>query len=348
MEWDPRRHWAWQSHNSWLPVELESMDMTIARCQVQVQASIGHAILQPPSSGSSRLNFRVAVVDEATSPMSTATQRTRCPVHYPKNNLRRTTSGACFLLLAACLFACCSIGNAQTKSTVSQFNDPSRRQTNSFELAQKTESPGKSKQQPAAPNNAVEKKQVPAISQQRRAELIGFVRKHHPAIRPLLVSLEKNRPAEFQTALLRLDREVKNLQILEKRSPERYQNLLEQWICKSKIELLSAQLVLKKIDDQKTAVRNELKSQIAKRHDLRIALLAEDAALAKKRLDKLQEQVKTLRTTRGKLIQDQLAAITRNAERILAAEKRAAEAKKKKAAAEKKAAEAKKNRSNNK
>jgi hypothetical protein len=219
----------------------------------------------------------------------------------------KQTSITCFPILAVCLFACCSVGNAQTK-------------------------------------------QLPEISAQRRAELIGFVRKHHPAIRPLLVSLEKNRPTRFQIALRTLDRDVKNLQALEERAPERYKNLLEQWICKSKIELLSAKLALKKTDDQKAAIKKELKSLIAKRHDLRVKLLAGDTALAKKRLIKLQDQLKILRSTRGKLIQDQLAAITRNAERIQAAEKRAADAKKRKAAAEKKkkAADEKKKQSNNK
>lgn len=212
----------------------------------------------------------------------------------------------CLPILAVCLFACYSVGNAQTN-------------------------------------------QLPEISAQRRAELIRFVKKHHPAIRPLLVSLEKNRPEKFQAAMRKLDREVKNLQALEERAPERYKNLLEQWICRSKIELLSARLALKKTDDQKAAIKKELKSLIAKRHDLRVALLAGDIALAKKRLTKLQAQHKSLRSTRGKLIQDQLGAITRTAERIQAAEKRAAEAKKKKAAAEKKkkAAEAKQKKPNN-
>ncbi len=126
-----------------------------------------------------------------------------------------------------------------------------------------------------------------------------------------------------------LDREVKNLQTWESRSPERYQNLLDQWICKSHIKLISAQLVLKKTDEENSTLKSELKSLITKQQDLRIAQLSKDVATARKRLEKSEVQLKGLRSGRAAEIKRQMDAITKNAERILAIQQKAADAKKK-------------------
>lgn len=247
----------------------------------------------------------------------------------------KPTNFVCISLVAACLFAFASVGHAQTDPTVSQFDKKSKLQRAPFQLAQKTDDPAKSAQKLSDPKQdpekAIAKKPLPQVSNQRRAELMAFVKIHHAELRPLLASLQKNRPNKIQSVLRTLDREVKNLQTWEKRSPERYKKSLALWIVKSKIELLSAQLVVKKSNKARTALKNDLSNLITERHDMQVDLLTYDAELTKKRLEKLEDQLKTHRTNRGSEIQQQLTAITKNAERILAVRKREADAKKQQA-----------------
>ena len=222
-----------------------------------------------------------------------------------------------------CLFACSS-GAAQTHSTLGQFDEKPRKHRAPTKIAQ--QSPKKNPEPQSSPKKTDQKKPAP-VSNKRRAELMEFVNDHHPEIRPLLNSLRKTQQAKFHAALRTLDRDVKNIQALEKRSPERHARSLEQWTVKSKIKLLAARLAMKKSQKNSQAIKDELKDLIERQLELRLEQANEDLIATRKRLERLETLQNELKN-QEKLTEQQLGSITKNAQRLLATQKKAAEAKK--------------------
>ena len=107
------------------------------------------------------------------------------------------------IVFAICI-SHCAAGFAQTQPTVSEFDNKSNKQKAPFKLAQKIDNP---KTGATTDQKTVDKKPTPPpVTKQRRTELMTFVKAHHPEIRPLLNSLQKNRPTQYQAALRTLDR----------------------------------------------------------------------------------------------------------------------------------------------
>ena len=215
----------------------------------------------------------------------------------------------------------CAAATAQIDRMVGDFGEGHDRKSASLALAQKTVGDPHTKQ-----NNVVDKKPArPLVSNERRTELTQFVEAHHPELQPLLNSLRENRPSYYESALQTLDRQVEKLQKLQRKSPERYEKSLGQWIAKSKIKLLSAQLATKQTADEKIAIREKLKQLIEKQHDLRVEQLAEDIAQTKSRLEQYETKMADLNANRDNEVKKKLDAIIRKAERISAAHRRAAD-----------------------
>lgn len=246
-------------------------------------------------------------------------------------------SYATALLAVISLPTCCTVGFAQVNLAVNLAGlnaDSQEPQTVAVQKSSETAKPGqqdarKANSRKATDKKSTDKKQLPTISKQRRVELMTFVRANHPELRPLLNSLEKRRPDQFQSALRTLDREVKVLQSQKQRAPARYKRSLEQWIVKSKIKLLSAQLALNKSEKEKSALRNRIKALITKQQDLKIEQTSSDIEQLTNRLRSLEGLLKELESNRENEIQMQLYSITKTAQRIQAAQKKAAAAKRK-------------------
>lgn len=179
----------------------------------------------------------------------------------------------------------------------------------------------------SAGQKPVDKKPAPNVSKERRAELMAFVKKHHPEIRPLFNSLQKTHPSQFQATLRTLDREVRNLQALENRWPEKYQKSLEYWTTKSKVRLLSAQLAIKNSLPEQQTIEKKIFQLIQKQYELRIAIIGMDVTAAESRLDKYKSELAKLKDNRESDVNRQMDLIRTNSQRIR--QKQAAEAKKK-------------------
>ena len=221
-------------------------------------------------------------------------------------------------LFGLCLI--CAAVTAQTESTISDFGNDRDRQDVSLKLAQKTVGEPKTDNH----NGVGRKTTTPPVSDQRRTELMKFVNAHHPELQPLLKSLQENRPNYYESALQTLDRHVSKLQKLQQRSPERYEKSLQQWIAKSKIKLLSAQLAIKKTADEKILIKEKLKQLFEKQHDMRVEGLVEDITQTKRRLEKYETQLAELNANRDNVVKRNLDAAIFKAERIGAAQQKAA------------------------
>ena len=149
-----------------------------------------------------------------------------------------------------------------------------------------------------------------------------FVNAHHPAIRPLLNSLKKTQQGKYLAALKTLDRDVRIIQVHEKRSPERFARSLEQWTVKSKIKLLAARLAMRKSQKDHQTITTELTELIERQIELRLEQANDDLIATLKRLERLETLRNELTTNQEKLTQQQLGSITKNAQRLLAAQKK--------------------------
>lgn len=208
----------------------------------------------------------------------------------------------------------CTLSFAQDPANkASRRPEPSAKNATQGEKA-KRKSPAKPprRNQPKAQTQ----KPAPDINKARRAEIMSFVKQHHPEIRPLLNTLRKNRPEQFASTLRTLDREVRSIQALESRAPERYKKVLAMWIARSKIRLLSAQLAVKTSDSEKRKLRKQIHSLIERHWNLRTQQLTSDIQLAEQRVERLNSQLSTLNTNRENDIKRQMDSITRNAKRI--------------------------------
>ncbi len=179
-------------------------------------------------------------------------------------------------------------------------------------------------QKPAAPANqkdSVDKtaaaKQAPAaITDQRRNELMKFVRANHPELERLINSLRKQRPEEYQSALRYLDRSVNNLEIYKKtQTEERYSQLLEDWKLRSRIMVLSAQLSI----TDTPARRKQLQVLLTRQLDNRYRQLKADAERTKTRLERLTEEISKIEADRAEIIQRQMESVIKTSQRINAA-----------------------------
>ena len=174
-----------------------------------------------------------------------------------------------------------------------------------------------------------DKKKTANISEKRRAELLNFCEEHHKELLPLLESLRKKRPLEFERALRTLDREIIQLQAWQSRSEERYEKLLNQWVLRSKIKLLSAKLAIRGSLEQRAKAAVSLEKMLGRLLDMKVSNLVDDRKAAASRIAKLNTQIEQLKSTRDTEIKKQMDAFMKNAERIRASQKTKSAAKNK-------------------
>lgn len=153
------------------------------------------------------------------------------------------------------------------------------------------------------------KKPPQPVSKERKAELMAFVKANHPELLPLLNQLQSKRQQQFQAALRSLDKNVKHLQAVEKRSPRRYQMSLDIWGVSSRIHLLTAQLAIKKSDKDKASIRKKLRPLFEKQHELEQAQIKFNYDAAKKKYDRFAEQLKKHQSNRDTELDRKMAGI---------------------------------------
>lgn len=207
--------------------------------------------------------------------------------------------------------------NKQNRAKTNKTDSPATSKSSTQQPAKK---PSKTTRAPAAgPTTSPDKKKPVNVPAARRTELLKFCEQHHKELLPLLESLRKKRPEEFEKALRTLDREIKQLQIVK--SKDRYEKLLDQWILRSKIKLLSAKLAVRGSKEQRAKTTASLTKLIGQLQDLKIKHLNEERQATRNRLAKITTQIDQLRSTRDAEIKKQINALTQNAERIQAAQR---------------------------
>ena len=240
----------------------------------------------------------------------------------------RLFTASSLILLTSVLFAP-SAAVAQNNTML--FDDSNQRAP--YKVAKAMSRQGDQKKDDTKPLDGDKAKSAkppqPNVSTKRRKELMEFVKAHHPELQRLLASLNKVNPGGYQTTLRTLDREIKALQTLKTKSPSRYENSLELWTIKSKIRVLTAQLARKQQTKERKKILAQIAALVTKDHDLRTKQVRADYEANLKRTERLKATLDNLEGDRDNLIARTVEKHDRSAQRIIAQNQKAKDAKKK-------------------
>lgn len=146
------------------------------------------------------------------------------------------------------------------------------------------------------------------LTDDRKDELLSFVREHHPQLEQLLNRLEANqtkRPRSYRQAIISLDRDVARLEGIRSRNSIRHELALNEWKLKSRINVISARMAVNESSRQ----IDELKKLVGEMLDLRVKQLEFDQTQLKKRLGTIESRIDELAINRDAMIERQLKSV---------------------------------------
>jgi len=171
--------------------------------------------------------------------------------------------------------------------------------------------PGKSAGS-ANPKSERHKGPAPALTPDREATAMAFVREHHPEVAELLERLKANRPVQYRRAALQLLRSSERISQLKDRDPQRYELELKLWKTTSRIQLLMARATMRGGESVGSELDAELKNILTEQQDTRIALRKLERDRAAKRLAEVEKDVARAIAERDGAIEKQLASLHEN------------------------------------
>jgi hypothetical protein len=150
------------------------------------------------------------------------------------------------------------------------------------------------------------------VTAEQEEEVVRFLRLHHAELAELTAHLQSSSPSDYRKAIRDLWKTRERLMQIKQRDRRRYELELEAWVVQSKIQLLVARLAIK--DD--AAFRDELRSLLGQRVDLKLRLLVADRERQLERLRKIDEQVDRYNTGRSEMIEKQFQLLTASSKRL--------------------------------
>jgi hypothetical protein len=149
-----------------------------------------------------------------------------------------------------------------------------------------------------------------AVTPEREAAVMTFVRRNHEELAQLLTHLKEDQPKEYERAIRELFRASERLAQIQERDPGQYELELQLWNTQSRIQLLTARLKMGASDDLKTDLEKLLGQQL----DLRVELLRLDRRKAEERLARIDADLARLEKQRNQVIKRQLQTLVRAAD----------------------------------
>lgn len=169
--------------------------------------------------------------------------------------------------------------------------------------------------QPAVKSDAADKAIPPKgkaelpMTVEREAAVMTFVQQNHAELKELLTHLRDNRRKDYERAIRELSRDAERIGQLQDRDRKQYELELKAWTIKSRIQLLTAQLVM----GDKEEIRSQLKTLLNEQFDVRSALMIRERERVQERLARLDQDIVRLEAERQKLIDNQLQVLTKSA-----------------------------------
>lgn len=144
---------------------------------------------------------------------------------------------------------------------------------------------------------------------EREAAVMAFVQQNHAELKELLTYLRDNRRKDYERAIRDLARESERIGQFRDRDAKQYDLEVKAWTIKSRIQLLTAQMVM----GDKDEIRSQLKSLLNEQLDVRLALIKRERERVQERLDKMESEIIRLENDRQKILDNQLHLLTKSA-----------------------------------
>ena len=163
-----------------------------------------------------------------------------------------------------------------------------------------------------APRKDRAKTAVASVTAQQEAEVLQFLREHHPELADVLGHLQRNRPAEYARAVRDIRHAIERLQQVEKGDSERYELELQSWVIQSKIQLLAARLAIR----DNPGLHEELRHLLDDQLDLRMGVAQTQRDRVAERLRRVDEQLQRMTDNRSEILERAFLSVTKSSERI--------------------------------
>ena len=141
------------------------------------------------------------------------------------------------------------------------------------------------------------------MTKAREAAALAFVREHHAELESLLIQLKESQPKQYEQAVRDLFRTSEKLASLQERDRQRHDLELKAWQARSRVQLLSATLLMSP-QDKPTA--NKLKAALLDEAGARRKLLQLDYDRTTKRLERIEAQMESIDNNAEKAIDRQI------------------------------------------
>jgi hypothetical protein len=164
------------------------------------------------------------------------------------------------------------------------------------------------KNQPAPAAKTAKAPERAAMTPEREAAAITFVRQHHAELVDLLNQLKETKPAEYQAAIRELFQTSERLAQLREQDPQRYELELAAWKIKSRIQLLAARSTM----SGDKSFEEQLRAALAEQADVRLNLLKLERDRTADRLQKLDKGIEQFQTGEAAEIERQFARLMKN------------------------------------
>lgn len=143
---------------------------------------------------------------------------------------------------------------------------------------------------------------------EREMAVMAFVQQNHAELKELLNFLRENRRKDYERAIRDLARESERIGQLKDRDAKQYDLEVKAWTIKSRIQLLTAQMVM----GDKDEIRSQLKSLLGEQLDVRLALMKRERERVQERLGKMESEIIRLENGRQKILDNQLQVLTKS------------------------------------
>jgi hypothetical protein len=147
------------------------------------------------------------------------------------------------------------------------------------------------------------------ITAEREAAVMAFVQQNHAELKELLTYLRENRRKDYERAIRDLARDSERIGQIKDRDARQYDLEVKAWTIKSRIQLLTAQMVM----GDKDEIRSQLKSLLNEQLDVRLALMKRERERVQERLAKMESEISRLENGRQKILENQLQVLTKSA-----------------------------------
>jgi hypothetical protein len=150
------------------------------------------------------------------------------------------------------------------------------------------------------------------VTAQEEEAVLQFLRRHHAELADLLEHLRSSGPSDYQKAVRDLGKARERLEQIQRRDRQRYELELENWVLQSKIQLLVARLAM----NNEAALREQLRSLLGQRVEVRLRLLLRERERQLERLQKIDEQVDRYTDGRAEIIEKEFQFLTSSSKRL--------------------------------